>query len=41
MTDTLFVYGTVAPGEPNAHVLADVPGTWEPGSVRGHLLPDG
>ncbi|WP_035855958.1 gamma-glutamylcyclotransferase family protein [Cryptosporangium arvum] len=41
MTHALFVYGTLAPGEPNAHVLADVPGTWEPASVTGHLRPDG
>lgn len=41
MTDRLFVYGTLAPGKPNAHVLAGIPGTWEPATVRGTLLPDG
>ena len=41
MTDRLFVYGTLAPGRPNEHVLADVPGTWEPASVRGTLLQEG
>lgn len=41
MTHRLFVYGTLAPGRPNEHVLADVPGTWEPATVRGTLLPDG
>ena len=41
MRPRLFVYGTLAPGRPNAHVLADVPGTWTPATVRGTLLPDG
>lgn len=41
MIHRLFVYGTLAPGQPNAHVLADVPGTWEPASVTGTLLAQG
>ncbi|MEH6415783.1 gamma-glutamylcyclotransferase family protein [Pseudomonas sp. CGJS7] len=41
MTHRLFVYGTLAPGKPNAHVLADVPGTWIPASVRGTLHAQG
>lgn len=41
MTERLFVYGTLAPGRPNQHVLAEVPGTWEPASVRGTLLAEG
>lgn len=41
MTNRLFVYGTLAPGRPNEHVLAGVPGEWEAATVRGTLLPDG
>ena len=41
MIDRLFVYGTLAPGRPNEHVLAEVPGTWEPATVRGTLLQEG
>lgn len=41
MIERLFVYGTLAPGQPNAHVLADIPGTWKPATVRGTLLPEG
>ena len=41
MTDRLFVYGTLAPGRPNAHILADVPGTWQKARVRGRLLQEG
>jgi gamma-glutamylcyclotransferase (GGCT)/AIG2-like uncharacterized protein YtfP len=41
MTERLFVYGTLAPGRPNAHVLAPVPGTWEPASVTGTLHAEG
>jgi gamma-glutamylcyclotransferase (GGCT)/AIG2-like uncharacterized protein YtfP len=37
----LFVYGTLAPGRPNEHVLADVPGTWEPATVQGRLVNEG
>jgi len=41
MIERLFVYGTLAPGKPNAHVLADVRGTWQPASVTGRLLAEG
>jgi gamma-glutamylcyclotransferase (GGCT)/AIG2-like uncharacterized protein YtfP len=41
MIQRLFVYGTLAPGRPNAHVLAEVPGTWEAATVRGRLYPAG
>src|SRR5688500_1763892 len=41
MTHRLFVYGTLAPGQPNEHVLADVPGEWEAATVTGTLLQEG
>lgn len=41
MDECLFVYGTLAPGRENAHVLADLRGSWTLASVRGTLLPDG
>jgi len=41
MTHRLFVYGTLAPGRPNEHVLADVPGEWQPATVNGTLLEQG
>ena len=41
MIDRLFVYGTLAPGRPNEHVLAEVPGTWEPATVKGTLFQEG
>lgn len=37
----LFVYGTLAPGRPNEHVLADIPGQWQPATVTGTLLQEG
>jgi gamma-glutamylcyclotransferase (GGCT)/AIG2-like uncharacterized protein YtfP len=37
----LFVYGTLAPGRPNEHVLKGVPGTWESATVRGDLRQRG
>ena len=41
MTERLFVYGTLAPGRPNAHLLGSVPGNWERATVRGKLFPQG
>ena len=41
MTQRLFVYGTLAPGRPNEHILANVPGEWEPAFVSGRLLEEG
>jgi gamma-glutamylcyclotransferase (GGCT)/AIG2-like uncharacterized protein YtfP len=40
MTHRLFVYGTLAPGRSNAHVLADVAGQWEPATATGTLVPE-
>lgn len=37
LVQRLFVYGTLAPGRPNEHVLAPLAGAWQPASVRGHL----
>ena len=41
MTHRLFVYGTLAPGRPNAHVLANVLGEWEAATVAGRLFQHG
>ena len=38
MTQRLFVYGTLAPGRPNDHILAPLGGDWQPAAVRGHLI---
>ena len=37
MSDRLFIYGTLAPGQRNHYVLEDVQGTWEKASLRGYL----
>lgn len=37
----LFVYGTLAPNQPNAHILAPINGTWQPAHIFGKLFPDG
>lgn len=37
----LAVYGTLAPGRPNAHVLAGIPGRWIAGTVGGELRHSG
>ena len=39
MIQRLFVYGTLAPGQSNEHVLKNITGVWEPASVRGRLYP--
>ena len=33
----LAVYGTLAPGRPNHHIVADIAGTWSDGWVEGTL----
>jgi gamma-glutamylcyclotransferase (GGCT)/AIG2-like uncharacterized protein YtfP len=41
MIERLFVYGSLAPGRENAHVLAPVPGTWDPARVTGRQFAEG
>ena len=41
MNQRLFVYGTLGPGRPNAHVLEDLGGQWHNASVRGRLREAG
>ena len=38
---TLAVYGTLAPGRPNHHVVAPLGGEWTEGLIEGDLLPVG
>jgi len=37
----LFVYGTLAPGRSNEHVLAGLRGSWEEASTMGRLCEQG
>lgn len=37
----LATYGTLAPGRVNADQLADLPGTWRQGTVKGRLVEAG
>ena len=37
----LFVYGTLQPGEPNAHLLESIGGSWTPAFIYGHFDADG
>ena len=37
----LAVYGSLAPGKPNAHKLAHLHGTWREGTVCGQLVQEG
>jgi gamma-glutamylcyclotransferase (GGCT)/AIG2-like uncharacterized protein YtfP len=37
----LATYGTLAPGRPNHHQLADLEGNWRQGTVRGKLIETG
>ncbi len=41
MIQRLFVYGSLAPGRPNEHLLKEIGGSWEPSSVQGTLYPEG
>lgn len=37
----LFVYGTLAPGRSNHHVVRDIGGTWQRATLRGRLVEKG
>ncbi|MBJ3814948.1 gamma-glutamylcyclotransferase [Shimwellia pseudoproteus] len=39
--DSLFVYGTLCPGRPNAHIMENIGGSWEEGYVNGSLEQKG
>ncbi len=41
MIQRLFVYGTLAPGRPNQHVLGKIEGFWEAATVTGTLRQEG
>lgn len=41
MINRLFVYGTLAPGRLNEHVLAPIGGRWQPATVKGNLYEEG
>lgn len=41
MLDSLFVYGSLAPGESNEWLLADLQGQWQPAWVTGIRHADG
>ena len=41
MIQGLFVYGTLAPGRPNEHVLSEIGGSWEAATVTGTLRQEG
>ncbi len=41
MIQRLFVYGTLAPGRPNEHLLNEIGGSWEDATVTGTLRPEG
>lgn len=40
-SERLAVYGSLAPGRANHHVIAEVDGTWTPGFVEGELFEQG
>ena len=37
MKIALFVYGSLAPGQANEHILKPISGTWRRGTVKGFL----
>ncbi len=41
MIQRLFVYGTLAPGRSNEHLLNEIGGSWEDATVTGTLHPEG
>ncbi len=39
--ERLFIYGSLQPGGPNEHILADVEGDWQPAVLNGRLVEAG
>lgn len=39
--ERLFIYGSLQPGGPNEHVLADIKGEWHPAVITGRLVEAG
>jgi len=39
--ERLFVYGTLAPGKSNHHLLKEIRGEWVAGTLLGNLLNEG
>jgi gamma-glutamylcyclotransferase (GGCT)/AIG2-like uncharacterized protein YtfP len=39
--ERLFVYGTLQPGQANAHILEEIGGEWRPGFVTGTFYDRG
>ena len=39
--ERLFVYGTLAPGKANHHLLEELPGSWQAATLKGRLLDEG
>jgi len=37
----LFLYGTLGPGRPNAHVMEGIGGSWQDAYVVGRLIDEG
>jgi gamma-glutamylcyclotransferase (GGCT)/AIG2-like uncharacterized protein YtfP len=37
----LFIYGTLSPNGPNAHVLNEIGGEWEAAVIKGYLIEEG
>lgn len=37
----LFVFGTLAPGQPNEHILSEINGQWQKGTILGTLHEEG
>ena len=37
----LFVYGTLAPGRENHHVMRGIEGSWESATITGELISEG
>ena len=40
-SETLAVYGTLAPGQPNHHIVEPLGGEWSDGVIEGDLFPAG
>lgn len=41
MSTSLIIYGSLAPGESNHHIISHIPGNWQKATITGYIEDNG